>query len=31
MAMGFAPDPDTLYATFTLRDTQSLNGWRSRN
>src|SRR5450756_1115000 len=29
--MGFAPDPDALYATFTLRDTQSLSGWRSRN
>jgi hypothetical protein len=29
--MGFAPDPDALYATFTLRNTQSLSGWRSRN
>jgi hypothetical protein len=26
-----APDPDALYATFTLRNTQSLSGWRSRN
>ena len=25
------PDPDALYATFTLRNTQSLSGWRSRN
>ena len=24
-------DPDALYATFTLRKTQSLSGWRSRN
>ena len=25
------PDPDALYATLTLRNTQSLSGWRSRN
>ena len=31
IATGFAPDPDGLYATFTLRNTQSLSGWRSRN
>ncbi len=24
-------DPDALYATLTLRNTQSLSGWRSRN
>ena len=28
---GLAPDADALYATFTLRNTQGLNGWRSRN
>ena len=28
---GLIPDPDALYATFTLRNTQSLSGWRSRN
>ena len=28
---GFVPDPDALYATFTLRNTKSLSGWRSRN
>ena len=25
------PAADSLYATFTLRNTQSLSGWRSRN
>jgi hypothetical protein len=25
---GFAPDPDAADATFTLRNTQSLSGWR---
>jgi len=28
---GLVPDPDALYATLTLRNTQSLSGWRSRN
>src|ERR1700712_3861259 len=28
---GFVPDPDALYATFTLRNTESLSGWRSGN
>ena len=28
---GLAPDPDAFYATFTLRNTQRLSGWRSRN
>jgi hypothetical protein len=28
---GLAPDPDALYATFTLRNTQSLSGWRPRD
>jgi len=28
---GLDPDADALYATFTLRNTQSLSGWRSRN
>jgi hypothetical protein len=27
---GLVPDPDAL-ATLTLRNTQSLSGWRSRN
>ena len=26
-----APDPAALYATFTLRDTESPSGWLSRN
>jgi hypothetical protein len=26
-----SPEPDALYATFTLRNTQNLSGWRSRN
>ena len=25
------PGPDALYATFTLRSTENLSGWRSRN
>ena len=28
---GFVPDPDALYATLTLGNTQNLSGWRSRN
>ena len=28
---GLVPDPDALYATPTLRNTQGLSGWRSRN
>ena len=27
----WSPDADALYATFTLRNTESLSGWRSRN
>ena len=27
----WSPDPNALYATFTLRNTESLSGWRSRN
>ena len=30
-ATRFDPDADTLYATLTLRNTQSLSGWRSGN
>ena len=26
---GLVPDPDALYATFTLRSTESLSGWWS--